>query len=73
MQIHTLWLVYHGQTDKKWLRWGGIGVAAAAVAFMLWHYLMPSKGDAFASGNGRIEAVEIDVSAKIAAGYGTYW
>jgi HlyD family secretion protein len=53
--------------DKKWLRWGGIGVAAAAVAFMLWHYLMPSKlGDAFASGNGRIEAVEIDVSAKIA-------
>lgn len=43
------------------------GVAVIAVgAFLTWKFLMP-KGlpDGFASGNGRIEATEIDVATKI--------
>ncbi len=43
-----------------------VGVAAAAAA-AAWRYLQPQGlPDGFASGNGRIEAVEIDVAAKTA-------
>ena len=42
-------------------------VAACAIAFLAWQLLKP-KGlpEGFASGNGRIEATEVDVDAKIA-------
>ncbi len=42
-------------------------VAAGAIAFLAWELLKP-KGlpEGFASGNGRIEATEVDIDAKIA-------
>jgi HlyD family secretion protein len=53
--------------SKTWLfRIAVIAVAAAAV-FVAWPYLKPEGlPDGFASSNGRIEATEIDVAAKIA-------
>jgi HlyD family secretion protein len=51
--------------NKTWfVRIGFIAVAAGLV-FLAWHYFQPKQlGKGFASGNGRIEAVEIDVAAK---------
>ena len=51
--------------QKIWLIRGGIAVAVIAVAFLAWR-LLGTGGlpDGIASGNGRIEAVEMDVSAK---------
>lgn len=43
----------------------GLAVAGVGLAFLAWHYLQPEQlGQGFASGNGRIEAVEIDIAAK---------
>jgi len=43
-----------------------VGVVAVGLAFLVWHYVQPKQlGRDFASGNGRIEAVEIDIAAKI--------
>ena len=43
----------------------GLAVVGVGLAFLAWHYLQPEKlGKGFASGNGRIEAVEIDIAAK---------
>jgi HlyD family secretion protein len=44
----------------------GFVVVAAGLALLAWRYF-PQKplGEGFASGNGRIEAVEIDIAAKI--------
>jgi len=43
-----------------------IAVVAAGVAVLIWMILKPSgPGVGFASGNGRIEATEIDVAAKL--------
>ncbi|MBF6622716.1 MAG: HlyD family efflux transporter periplasmic adaptor subunit [Pseudomonas stutzeri] len=43
-----------------------IAGALAAVGLLLWNELRPSGlGDGFASGNGRIEATEIDVATKL--------
>ncbi len=52
--------------NKRWLPRVAIALIAAAAAFLAWEYLQP-KGlpEGFASGNGRIEAVEIDIAAKI--------
>lgn len=50
---------------KTWLIRGGIVAALIGAALMLWHVLKPSGlPEGIVSGNGRIEAVEIDVSAK---------
>lgn len=51
--------------NKRWLvRIVLLGVATG-VAFFVWKYFQPKKLPAgFASGNGRIEAVEIDIAAK---------
>ena len=52
-------------SQKTWLMRGGIAAAAIAVALLLWQVLKPGGlPDGIVSGNGRIEAVEIDVSAK---------
>lgn len=45
----------------------GMVIVAAGIAFLFWQYLQPKGlGDSFSSGNGRIEAVEIDIAAKTA-------
>ncbi len=53
--------------NKTWLRGMAILPVVAGAAFLAWHYLQP-KGlpEGIAAGNGRIEAVEIDVAAKTA-------
>ncbi len=54
------------QLKKKLLLLAGI-VAAAVIAVTIWVSLRPSgPGVGFASGNGRIEATEIDIAAKLA-------
>jgi HlyD family secretion protein len=41
--------------------------AAAVIALLIWYELRPSGlGEGFASGNGRIEATEIDIATKLA-------
>jgi HlyD family secretion protein len=51
-----------------WLRGAGALVAVAgAAAGASWWFLKPRElPSAFASGNGRVEAVEVDIAAKIA-------
>ncbi len=52
--------------DKKWLKPVAIILVGIVVLFLLWWVLTPSGlGKNFASSNGRIEATEIDVAAKI--------
>ena len=51
---------------RKWLVFTGI-IVTGAVAYLGWTFLRPSKlPDGFASSNGRIEAVEIDIATKTA-------
>lgn len=51
--------------NKQWLVRIGAVAVAAGLAFLAWHHFQPKQlGEAFASGNGRIEAVEIDIAAK---------
>ena len=51
-------------TWKKRLAWAGVVVIAAA-ALLFWRGLPPRESrQAFASGNGRIEATEIDIASK---------
>ncbi|WP_336965760.1 HlyD family secretion protein [Sphingobium aquiterrae] len=51
--------------QKTWIIRGGIVVIAAALALILWQLLKPAGlPDGIVSGNGRIEAIEIDISAK---------
>ncbi len=53
--------------QKKWIARIGILLIAGAVAWAAWIYLKPaSLGPGFASANGRLEAVDIDIAAKIA-------
>ncbi len=50
----------------KWVGWIG-AVVLVAGGFFLWRQMQPETlGDAFAIGNGRIEAVDIDIAAKSA-------
>jgi HlyD family secretion protein len=53
------------RTWWRWAAWGGVIVALAAL--LVWQFFKPD-GDpkGIASGNGRIEATEIDVAAKFA-------
>ncbi len=51
--------------QKKWIIRGAIAVAVVAVAIILWLLLKPADlPDGIIGGNGRIEAIEIDISAK---------
>ena len=54
------------QKRAWWVR-GTLIVAVGTIAFLAWELLKP-KGlpEGFASGNGRIEATEVDIDAKIA-------
>lgn len=52
---------------KKWIFRGAAAVIIAAVLFLAWMEIRPSGlGEGFASGNGRIEATEVDVATKLA-------
>lgn len=54
------------QSMTKWVQWTGC-VALVAGVFFFWRYLQPEKlGEDFSSGNGRIEATEIDIATKTA-------
>lgn len=51
---------------QRWAVRGAILAAAAVVAVLAWQMLRPNGlGEGFASGNGRIEATEIDVATKL--------
>lgn len=51
---------------KKWLIVAAIVLSLIVVGFLIWEKLNPKGlGDGFISGNGRIEATEVDVAAKI--------
>lgn len=53
--------------QQKWIGRGILLVALAAAGWFAWQSLQPKGlGDGFASGNGRIEATEIDVATKLA-------
>lgn len=51
--------------NQKWFIW--IAIILGILFFILWEFYFQPKGlgSDFASGNGRIEAVEIDISTKI--------
>lgn len=52
--------------SKQWLIAGALTLAAAGVGVYAWKFLHPiGPGAGFVSGNGRIEATEIDVAAKL--------
>jgi HlyD family secretion protein len=51
---------------KKVIIWASIAVVLIAVAIVVWITLKPSgPGKGFVSGNGRVEATEIDVATKL--------
>jgi HlyD family secretion protein len=55
------------ELSKTWLLRIGIVAFAAGGAFLAWQLFKPEGlPEGFASSNGRIEATEIDVAAKIA-------
>lgn len=55
------------QPSKQKLTWAVAVLAAVAVAAGAWWVLRPAGlGEGFASGNGRIEATEVDVATKLA-------
>ena len=50
---------------KSWLIALGVGLGIAVIGLLAWQFLRPKGlGGGFVSGNGRIEATEIDVAAK---------
>lgn len=52
---------------RKWLGCGVVAVILAAAAALAWQALKPNGlPEGFASGNGRIEATEVDVATKMA-------
>ncbi len=53
-------------SSQAWLSRIAVAVVALAAAYLVWQWLSPPALPAgFASGNGRIEAVDIDISAKL--------
>ncbi|MNZ46505.1 Multidrug export protein EmrA [compost metagenome] len=52
--------------SRRWAFRGMIAVALAVAAALAWQTLRPNGlGEGFASGNGRIEATEVDVATKL--------
>lgn len=53
-------------TRNPWITRGALLAGLAAIAALVWYELYPrGLGEGFASGNGRIEATEVDVAAKL--------
>ncbi|MBS1208164.1 MAG: secretion protein HlyD family protein [Proteobacteria bacterium] len=54
------------QKWKKWIIAAALIVILIVVALVIWKMLQPTgPGEGFVSGNGRLEATEIDVAAKL--------
>ena len=53
-------------SKKNWLLAGVTGIVLAGAALFIWQSLPKGLPDGFSSGNGRIEATEIDIATKIA-------
>ncbi|AVK05389.1 MULTISPECIES: HlyD family secretion protein [Pseudomonas aeruginosa group] len=54
------------QESKRWLNRVLVAAALVGVGLLVWQVSRPTGlGDGFASGNGRIEATEVDVAAKL--------
>ena len=51
---------------KQVVRISAVAVGVALIGFLLWWILAPRELKGFASGNGRIEATEIDIAPKFA-------
>lgn len=50
---------------KRWVKWLAGALVLAGIALLAWQrFGVDREGESLASGNGRIEAVEIDVAAK---------
>ncbi len=53
------------QDIKKWFKWIVAALVVGAVAIFVWQrYFVKHDDEGLASGNGRIEATDIDVAAK---------
>ena len=50
---------------KQLLKWTAAALVLGAAAIFLWQRYFVKRDEGLASGNGRIEAPEIDVAAKI--------
>lgn len=51
-------------TTRKWLLWTTV-IVVGALSYLGWKFFQPRKlAEGFASSNGRIEAVEIDIATK---------
>jgi HlyD family secretion protein len=55
------------ERTKRWGRWVATALVLGAAAVFIWQRYGVKRDDSVASGNGRIEATDIDVAAKIAA------
>ena len=55
------------KTWLKWFKWTAAALVLGAAAIFLWQRYFVKRDEGLASGNGRIEATEIDVAAKIPA------
>ena len=54
------------QESKRWLSRALVVAALLGVGVLVWQVSRPTGlGEGFASGNGRIEATEVDVAAKL--------
>jgi HlyD family secretion protein len=51
---------------KKWFKWVALALSLGVAAVFAWRHYAASGEEQLASGNGRIEATEIDIDAKIA-------
>ena len=55
------------QDKEKWFKWIATALVLGAAAIFLWQRYGVKRDEGLASDNGRIEATEIDVAAKIPA------
>jgi HlyD family secretion protein len=54
------------KSTKRWARWSVTALVLGVVAFLVWQRYGVKHDEGLVSGNGRMEATEIDVAAKIA-------
>jgi HlyD family secretion protein len=52
---------------KRWFKWIAAALILGAAAIFVWQRYFVKTEEGLASGNGRIEATDIDVAAKIPA------
>ena len=53
------------KNKKRWFKWIATVLVLGAAAIFVWQRYGVKRDEGLASGNGRIEATEIDVAAKI--------